>query len=121
MKNFADYSQCEKLLEFLPIETADMCYDGYALDNYGENPPRLRKVDGELDTPCWSLAALLKVIPKHIGKFNFLLMDMGVDDFSLWYDEVCGVVNTELPDIERKEAVDACVDFLVKLHELNIL
>ena len=40
--------QSQKLLELgIDVNTADMCYDGYALDNNGSHPVRLHKSDGE--------------------------------------------------------------------------
>lgn len=71
--------------------------------------------------PCWSLAALLSVIPKHIKEYNTLRIDIGEKDFSIWYDEIGFGVNTELPNITMKNSVDACVAMILKLHELKML
>ena len=62
-----DISQSKKLMELgLDVNTADMCYDGYALDNNGNHPVRLHKPDGEYDIPAWSLNSLLGLIKSEI-------------------------------------------------------
>lgn len=58
--------QSLKLIELgIDVNTADMCYDGYALDNNGSHPVRLHKSDGEYDIPAWSLSALFDLLPEH--------------------------------------------------------
>ena len=82
--------------------------------NFSEN-----EYDGEL--PCWSLAALLDVIPKHIKDYNVLRIDISENEFAIWYDEIGYGVNTELPDIIMESAVNACYETILKLHEQNLL
>jgi hypothetical protein len=121
MKAFTDISQSKKLAEILPLESADMGW------YYSRNPQVARnqmwvgtKAENA-DIPCWSLAALLDVIPKHIKDYNVLRIDISTNDFAIWYDEVgCGV-NNELPDITMESAVDACYEMIKSLHELNLL
>ena len=77
-------------------------------------------------TPCWSLAALLGVLPTTIGNFFEknalrLRMDKGENDFNIWYENFdCGDVAEGL-DAKEDNPVDACVDMIIKLHELNLL
>ena len=111
MKSYADLPQSKKLVEILPPESADMMHGRLIVIPFN---------DGSL-TPCWSLAALLNVIPKKIKDFNVLRIDIGESTFAIWYDEIGYGVNRELPDIEMKEPVDACVEMILKLHELNLL
>ena len=72
IKSYTDIEQSKILAEILPIKSADMCYViDYAESNiYGTDHFKL-----EVDTygleaqkrdniPCWSLAALLDVLPK---------------------------------------------------------
>lgn len=70
---------------------------------------------------CWSLAALLSVLPKHIKDYNVLRIDIGEKDFSIWYDEIGFGVNSDLPDITMEEPIDACYEMIVELHELKML
>ena len=120
MKAYTDLSQSKKLAEILPIETADMRYVPF-----GDTHPWVWNEEVKLlekdSVPCWSLAALLSVIPKHIKEYNALRIDIAEEDFSIWYDEIGYGVNNDLPDITMESAVDACVIMIEKLHELNLL
>ena len=108
IKAYTDLEQSKKLAEILPPESADMYYD-----RYGTPRPA--------DIPCWSLAALLDVIPKHIKDYNVLRIDISENDTSIWYDEIGYGVNNDLPDITMESAVDACYEMIIKLNELNLL
>ena len=107
-----------------PYDFSDRTYDGgydevpYPKDFLKKNPNfSENEYDGEL--PCWSLAALLSVIPKRIKDYNILRIDISNNDFAIWYDEIGYGVNRELPNIEMKEPVDACVEMILKLKEKN--
>ena len=62
IKSYTDLEQSKKLSEFLPLESADMRYS--IVDN--EAFICLERHNEYEQIPCWSLAALLKLIPKHI-------------------------------------------------------
>lgn len=126
IKAYTDLEQSKKLAEILPSESADLywkngvsnkyiqCLTPFVINDYRAN------VEFDYDVPCWSLAALLNIIPKHIKEYNTLRIDIGEKAFSIWYDEIgCGV-NTELPDITMESTVDACVQMIIKLNELNL-
>jgi len=126
MKSYTDLEQSRKLTEILPLESADMVYQSIE-DEYGdgewESIPKNHSLNigYDNDVPCWSLAALLNIIPKRINEYNVLRIDISTNDFAIWYDEIgCGV-NNNLPDVTRESAVDACVIMIEKLHELNLL
>lgn len=126
MKAYTDIEQSKKLAEILPLESADMCYiqDLLAGCKYGEYRPYIGDLIpayGQDKIRCWSLSALLEIIPKHIKEFNVLRIDIADNDFAIWYDEIGYGVNTELPDIETKEPVDACYEMILKLKEKNLL
>ena len=117
------------------------CPEGMELDCTMWDNVRLKCVDLDLSYPiaitypageelftaelteygCWSLAALLSVIPKHINEYNTLRIDIGEKDFSIWYDGIGVGVNTELPNITMENPVDACVEMIIKLHKNNML
>lgn len=132
MKAFTDVSQSKILKEILPIETADCCYIMYCTsDNpewrYDGQPPMflgdipITEIDAE-HIPCWSLAALLQIIPKNIECLNRLRIDIDNVDFSIWYDDLKGYgVNDKLPDITLKEPVDACYEMILMLHKEELL
>ena len=127
MKSYTDLEQSKKLAEILPLKSADMCYRivAYNPNNTHEYAPYCFKGTLSSDIPCWSLAALLGVIPKRIDEFNVLRMDIDDNDFAIWYDEMGGKtnfgVNSKLPDITMTSPIDACVEMIVKLKENNLL
>ena len=121
MKGYTDLNQSKKLAEILPLKSADMGW------YYSRNPQAARnqmwvgtKAENA-DIPCWSLTALLDVLPKHIKDYNVLRIDIGEKDFSMWYDEIGFGVNSDLPDITMEEPIDACVDMIEKLHKQKLL
>lgn len=74
MKSYTDIKQSKKLAEMLPVESADCCY--FVVKENGEVIPTpgffdikvLKKEEKFLNEvtfiPCWSLAALLELMPK---------------------------------------------------------
>jgi len=115
IKSFTDIPQSKKLAEFLPIESADMCFvnDGTAI-KIDANSYNVRKHvwkdEGVQLTPCWSLAALLSVLPNGIvmnkdsqnGRYHFSSTHAGT------------YVTTDNP-------IDACYEMILKLNELKML
>lgn len=78
IKSYTDISQSKKLAEILPLESADMYYPKDAFEyNYAKEPVCHYSGIG-LAHPCWSLAALLDVMPK-IPRVEFNLVLPGVD------------------------------------------
>ena len=63
MKAYTDLEQSKKLAEILPIESADMYY---ACGAIAPDIMTSCKQDYRGYTKCWSLAALLNVLPKNI-------------------------------------------------------
>lgn len=128
MKSYTDLEQSKKLAEFLPIESADMYYFTIIRDypySQGKIKTITKLMDGSFsnkyDIPCWSLAALLSIIPKRIKDFNVLRIDIYEKNFTIWYDGIGFGVNSDLLNITTESAIDACVEMILKLHELNLL
>ena len=113
-KAYTDLNQSEKLAEFLPLESADMWYQyiGTSYELSSEKPLYFPMVirDSETghDIPCWSLAALFKVI-SNIFKYN---LDYNGTSFILMVGDF---------EVSNKAAVDACVEMIEKLHEQKLL
>ena len=119
-KSYSDLQQSKKLAEILPIESADISY--YKLKEASDDCYRIL-VDNEehydetgtLDViPSWSLAALLNILPEY----NLRRTD--------WYYKINHkiVVNVNDDNYASKNydnAVDACVDMIIELHEMNLL
>ena len=107
MKAFTDIEQSKKLAEILPIESADMFYTSLNRDYpWIWIDKHLMEVD---DIPCWSLAALLGVIPS--GKA--LIHDKG----NRGYKCICNNIDTYFYD----NPIDACYEMILKLKENNLL
>jgi len=116
IKSYTDLNQSRKLEEILPLETADYCWgiDDETLQ-YNNSPYPCAWKDytcKEYYIPCWSLAALLSVLP-HPSLHK---------TFSGWrcdsYDKegkTCRLgENADNP-------IDACYEMILKLHERNLL
>lgn len=135
MKSYTDIEQSKKLEEILPLESADMHYskdfDGSWFVDLTEYtsvkiPKYVITIEEHL-LPCWSLAALLGVLPTTIGNFFEknalrLRMDKGENDFNIWYERFfdCGDVTEEL-DVKEDNPIDACYEMIIKLKEENLL
>lgn len=116
--------QSKKLIELgIDVNTADMCYRivAYNPNDTHVYQPYCFVGTLESDIPAWSLSALLGIIPKRIKDFNVLRIDIGEKNFAIWYDEIGYGVNSDLPNITTESAIDACVEMILKLHELKIL
>ena len=77
IKSFTSLEQSKKLAEILPLESADMVYIKHSSsDNptweFNEDFPPMILGNVPINEmtvealPCWSLVALLKLMPKHI-------------------------------------------------------
>ena len=125
IKSYTDLEQSKKLAEILPLESADMIIV-YIGDREGVVTTTMPKETfNMLRTPftdvrntisCWSLAALLNVLPypslaQHAnGLWSLVAWVDTVEPYSVG-DSVCGYDNE----------IDACVAMIEKLHELKIL
>ena len=111
IKSFTDISQGRKLAEILPLESADMCC--FQNQNGDINYYGFPFLQGNKDCnpiPCWSLSALLGVLPDYTLQTNtdgtvFVVCDSKKPMISDAYDN----------------PVDACVAMIEKLNELNLL
>lgn len=113
MKAYTDLKQSKQLAEILQIESADMWYE-----DVGLMIPRLGHIPKEhtnTETPCWSLAALLNIIPG--GQVNRMAFSNKWEAAS-WNDsdfEPAYYVE------DYDNPVDACVEMILKLHELKLM
>ena len=134
MKSYTNLEQGKKLAEILPLESADMFL---ALN--GHIPVMSKYIDDGLVTadntaiPCWSLAALLDILPNEIStgeewhnKYQIDIRKYNGGDNTTWYQIAYGnnrgssgswhdMINTG----ERQNLIDSCVDmiFLCKEHK----
>ena len=120
IKSYTDIEQSKKLAEILPIESADYTRLGKNEDNVLTRP-YLESYSSELKGwigkdeiyPCWSLAALIEVLPLIEGFKPVIDLDINQIRYEGKYrDEL--IVSSE-------NLVDACYEMIIKLHELNLL
>lgn len=124
MKSYTDLPQSKKLAEILPIGSADMRYAPF-----GDTHPWFLSNDliEKDSTPCWSLSALLDVLPFHLIVNNqryAFSMHKGLNKDGETYMIRYNVFNTDVclyATDYYNNTVDACYEMVLKLHELNLL
>lgn len=128
IKSYTDIEQGRKLAEILPLESADGFWeyhhrfysegdDWEGYEDYPRAEPYLEYTrnynewkEDKSDVPCWSLAALLGVLPDYTLQTNtdgtvFVVCDSKKPMVSDAYDN----------------PIDACYEMIIKLHNLNML
>lgn len=121
MKSYTDIKQSKKLAEILPLESADMIYLYWINSRTKkEGIDDIPTIRGELpiqkcDIPCWSLAALLNVLPNGSD-----VVKEETDTENEKYMCTVGVRN-DIISTFAINPVDACYEMILKLHEFNLL
>lgn len=115
IKAYTTIEQSRKLAEILPIESADMLFQVRA-DKYADSirVPLTREHWEQMMpdiNPCWSLAALLKII----GHYTLQTVSKDKKVF------IVSEKNYPICSDSYSEPVDACYEMILKLHELNLL
>jgi len=139
MKAYTDLEQSRKLAEILPIDSADMCWTNHCygsirssltvssktIEEYKNLLTRFADLtDIDVFYPCWSLAALLSIIPQEIfdGKYIIDITEGCDGKWVITYDYID---NKSLSfyglSSSASNLVDACTDIIIKLKERNIL
>lgn len=120
MKSYTDLEQSKMLSEILPIESADMHYIIMGDDEEPQSMVGLGEYIGVLPTiPCWSLAALLSVLPTIRNRNAEFCKDISCDKWHVYYH---GTATLSIIDTNRYEnIIDACVEMIIKLHKSNLL
>ena len=133
MKSHTDLEQSKVLAKILPIESADMCYKCLDEDPYDivirpytewKEEYKGLLVNYEVDViPCWSLAALLNVLPKKYYPIKDhetnLILGKPKDKWCVLYWDATGMQDGE--QTLEDSPIDACYEMILKLHEQNIL
>lgn len=134
MKAYTDLEQSKKLAEILPLESADMHYQ-YVLpksDKIRYNPILGNPIDAlgwynkgythfgksplalsEYCIPCWSLAALLDLIPYRLDDSSDFTIEKWEDGYLVTYGAGCYKYGNEL--------IDTCYEMIIKLNEQKLL
>lgn len=130
MKAYTDIEQSKKLAEILPLESADMAWCNNSVkgvnytDPFSANLYTVKEMQEAFDEalygwekhwkliPCWSLAALLNVLPYPSLHKTWSGWRC---DFHDKEGNVC--MFGESADNQ----IDACIDAIIKLHEQKLL
>ena len=120
MKSYTDLEQSKRLAEILPLESADFFWIIGHLHTDGPRyeiiRPRNEVSEVEKYWPCWSLSALLGVLPsviKRKGKRMFLTLEKA-GAYNLYYkspDRMDEFWET------NEEPVDACYEMILLLNK----
>ena len=136
IKSYTSPEQSKKLVEILPLESADMHYwlawSGGVSEEKRSTPKVGTPNKDAIKTywcPCWSLASLLSVLPnnKHI---TTTLSRGGwkiepVEYIDKWFCEYEDEVDEDSPcknfSVSADNPIDACVAMIEKLHEQKLI
>ena len=119
MKSYTDLEQSKKLAEILPIESADMFYRDNGIDVKLMWEHNAQKVEN----PCWSLAALLQYLREidffpeiEVNKTDIIMKIFYYED-----DSDKQLVPVENIIVCKETFIDAVVEFIIKLKEMDLL
>ena len=113
--------QSVALGKFLPLESADMYYHTYPSYECWHGVPNIGKADLKDDQmSCWSLAALLNVLPKNLNIGRPSLESNYEGYYWIqYYDEFMKPNNYKTKCYDNP--INACYEMILKLHELKML
>lgn len=118
MKTFTDLGQSKKLVEILPLDSADYYYRRYlghynTIQYYFEMAPYNKGADKSHDVPCWSLAALLDALPRieHLRPSIDLNPKLDSNEVAIYYH------SEDSPYIVRDNLIDAAFEMVMWLKE----
>ena len=129
IKSYTDIEQSRKLVEILPLESADMYYSYYhnpisGASYYEEYPMFHIPTNKNQSLSCWSLAALLGVI-KEQGNVDLRFLQSTFDNRGKHLTNVwcCTFENigTVTLDLYADNPIDAVYELVLKLNELKML
>lgn len=123
MKSYTDLEQSKKLAEFLPLESADYHYIAQGEKSYhysySLSNDAIEQYNGDIKyIPCWSLSALLDVLPDEVGDNHYLTLDKEGKEYCCCYEDCNG--NSSL-HVFASNPIDACVEMILKLKEKNLI
>lgn len=145
IKSYTDLEQSKKLAEILPIESADMCLtfvnniwnpvwgkanDIYQLQKDCYEPDYTKDDYVDIDefepkvVPCWSLTALINIIPQEIfdGEYIVNITEGRDNKWIITYDHYEHSNHSYYGlSAGADNLVDACTDIIIKLKERNII
>jgi hypothetical protein len=127
LKAYTDLEQSKKLADILPFDSADMSWVSNGL---GKPFARTIPIKGDPEElcACWSLAALLDILPKDESidcAITFGYYNGKCEYIEKWLCAFEKEAETTgdfiIETIDGSNPIDACVDMIMKLHELKML
>lgn len=126
MKSYTDLEQSERLAKILPLESADMALCSKVQPLMTDYISAKKKFSnaGEIPIdPCWSLAALLDILPKEYYPIKDhktdLILGKPKNKWCVLYWDTTGMQHGE--ETLGDNPVDACYKMILKLKELNLI
>ena len=145
MKAYTDLEQSKKLAEILPIESADMCHKCIGDESYDiivkpyseyYEKYKLLVISKDFNAvPCWSLAALIKLLPSEFttenkfGKYKYEIkirkykLTDNVDIYQIaygnykWYEDGSHSWKDMINTGQKEELLDVAFDMVCWLKE----
>jgi len=128
MKSYTDIEQSKTLAKILPLESADMswvsCDNGQQKYYQAESRRIILNYEKKHWIPCWSLAALLNIIPQEIFDGEYIInITEGINNrWVITYDHNENRNHSYYGlSTSADNLVDACTDIIIKLKERNII
>ena len=134
IKSYTDIEQSKVLAEILPLETADMKWYFWKSEidapktptfGYSKTAAKNCKSTEVVYLPCWSLEALMEILPESIspdnGSNQVYQMCVYNYDGQHCVDYVGEVDGDSYMGFAEDSFVDACYKMIIKLHKLNLL
>ena len=128
MKAYTDIAQSKRLAQILPLESADMEYLTIKKTGLLVGTVPFVKDDSEVEDSaysytynriaCWSLAALFKYLSEIKTQVYTPVL---FPSESKWILQFVEYGNGNVCEVSCDNPVDACVEVIIKLHELNLL
>lgn len=122
-----DIEQSKKLIELgIDVNTADMHYwkrtwreNDYAIGvGHSKEWQEGFESKGVKYIPCWSLAALLDVLPDEVGDNHYLTLEKEGKEYCCCYEDCNG---NSFKHYFSDNPIDACYEMILKLNERELL
>lgn len=134
MKSYTDITQSKKLAEILPLDSADQTWEIIAIAGANLGVPEEMQywhngntpciLNSKIGIPCWSLAALLEILPDEIIDDNGDKIPIDIRKYDskylIAYRNDLKWSDTIATD-EYENLVDACVEMILDLHKQKLL
>lgn len=133
IKRYTDISQAKILDEILSSNNADMCFKCFEEETYdltfcevsysewAKEYKELFDKAGLQLIPCWSLSALISIIPQELfgGEYIINITEGRNHKWIISYEPFHGI--SSYFSVSNDSLIDCCVEMIIKLKERNLL